>query len=190
MIVLTVIGLIFVMFSYQFPILESVTTDILPAFVGFLLLWHVGNKLTEKTKWFKETSVWAAALAAVHFIGFASSFRTLLPQNTTFADSDIFRFIFMGVGYVYENGALIFTALGFICLQFLCRAFGNIAENNENQPMTIFYLIFSWIFIVLIPVYTVANFITFPFELWTIVYPIDIIFIVVSAIFMKKYNLD
>lgn len=190
MALLVLLGLIFITFSYIYPFTPSVSADILPAFVGFLLLWYAGEKLSGKTKWFKEVSVSAAVMAAIHFIGFASCFRGLLPQNTTFADSDIFRFMFTGIGYVYENGALIFTALGFISVQFLCRAFGNIAEEAENRPMTVIFYIFSLIFIVLTPVYIVFTFITLPFNIAYIGNAVTVVFMLISLIFMKKYQLD
>ena len=88
MILLLILGLIFTVFSYFFEIAPGIALDVLPDFVGFLLIWHVGNKLEEKTKWFKEASIFAAILAAIHFIGFASSLRGLLPQNTTFGVRD------------------------------------------------------------------------------------------------------
>lgn len=190
MILLLILGLIFTVFSYFFEIAPGIALDVLPDFVGFLLIWHVGNKLEEKTKWFKEASIFAAILAAIHFIGFASSLRGLLPQNTTFADSDILRFILSGVGVVYENGYPIFYALGFVPLIFLCLAFRKIAKRDDNRPLSAVCLVFLWIFIILIPVYIAVEFTAFPIEGWWLTVPIVTVFAIVSAIIMKKYKLD
>lgn len=190
MIVLTVLAFVFILFSYQLPFTPSVTADVLPAFVGFLLLWYVGEKLEKRNKTFKKASVAAAAMAAVTFIGYASAFRELLPRQTTFADSDIFRFIFTGVGFVFENGAMIFTALGFIPIILFCLALKSAAEEKGGRAAEIICLIFTWIFVILIPVYVIFNFAAQIIPLWYFTSPIFAVFILISAIIMKKYELD
>lgn len=184
------LGVFFSVFSYRYQFTQSVSADILPAFIGLLILWYVGSKLEKNGGWFKEASVSASVLAFLNFIGYASEFKDLLPKATTFADSDIFRFILTGVNYVYENGALVFSGLTFVVLQFFCRALGSVAEENKKHTVAVIFYVFTWVFLALAVFYTVAAFISLPFGAWIIGYPITAVFAVFAAIFMKKNELD
>lgn len=184
------LGTFFSIISYQYPFTQSMTADILPTFVGLLILWYVANKLESKSHWFKDASVTAAVFAMLHFIGWLAEFKNLLPQATTFADSDIFRFMLTGINYVYENGALIFTALVFVVMQFYCRALGSVAEEKEKRTVAVTFYIFTWIFIAIAVFYAVAAFVKMPFEAWIIGNSVTAIFAVFAAIFMKKNDLD
>ena len=184
------LGIFFSVISYRFRFTQSVSADILPAFVGLLILWYVGNKLEKRGGWFKEASVSASVLAFINFVGYASEFKNLLPKATTFADSDIFRFIFTGVNYVYENGALVFSGLTFVVLQFFCRALGSVAEENKKHTLAIIFYVFTWVFLALAVFYAVAAFVSLPFGVWMIGYPITAVFAIFAAVFMKKNELD
>ena len=190
MIILTVLGLCFTFFTYTFQFAPTVFADLLPAFAGLLALWYVSTKKQEKSRWFSDTGNTAVVFAVVHLLGYFAAFRDLLPKNTTFADSDIFRFLFTAIGTVYENGFLIFAALSFIPIQFLCRAFGDIAEKDDNNFFKYVFYVFSWIYIALIIFNIVVTFVKLPFGEWVITYPIHAVFIIFTAIFMKKYDLD
>lgn len=83
MALLVLLGLIFITFSYIYPFTPSVSADILPAFVGFLLLWYAGEKLSGKTKWFKTNQV---SNEIIKFFN-KKVYLTTIPRNIRLAEA-------------------------------------------------------------------------------------------------------
>lgn len=185
-----IIGLIFILFSFKFPfysetLKEIVNIDVLPDFIGYLFIWFGLEKAIEENRWFKEASSIGVGLMVLTFLTFLSQIRFL------------FTFFFEGDGQVYAVILAIFSLLiekGESIIQAICMLFLGMYSTGIGNEMVILkenFLSsvsygFSVIYAIMIVVYMVNQFIVFPFEMWIIMTPINIAFIIYNAITLKK----
>ena len=69
---LVIVGLLFVLFRFDYTFVSAninaeVTLDVLPDFVGYLLIWFGLEKAVDVNRWFKEAHSAATGLMVITF---------------------------------------------------------------------------------------------------------------------------
>lgn len=112
------VGLLFLTFSYSMPLESGQAFEVIPDFVGYLLLWFGMEKAKPVGGRMKWCSYLAGGLLAVHFLLFLGQINFLLP-NMSLDDILIFNVFFSFVEKIYAGGAAFFTMANCLFCVFL-----------------------------------------------------------------------
>ncbi|MDF2685578.1 MAG: hypothetical protein K0S55_759 [Clostridia bacterium] len=185
-----ILGLFFILFSYKFPfysetIKDFVNVDILPDFIGYLLIWFGLEKATALNRWFKDASSLVVGLMVLTFISFFSQISFFFKD---FLDTDgqIYAIILSLVKILMENGEAIVQAICMFFLGMYSTGIGHEMGNIKNSFLGSIAYGFSVIYALLIIVFIIRQFITFPFDMWIVTAPINLVFILYNTIALNK----
>ncbi len=188
---LVIVGLIFILFRFDYSFFSynveaSVAIDVLPDFVGYLLIWFGLEKSADVNRWFKEAHSAATGMMLITFITLVSSLSFLLEPLLESPDGQIFAILFYIINYLVRIGCSILTALTMVFMFMLASAIGYSMQSQERMLLCRVMYVFSIAYSVLAVVYIVNQFINLPLPLDWITAGINVIFILFSYISMNK----
>ncbi|MBQ1862634.1 MAG: hypothetical protein II149_03870 [Clostridia bacterium] len=188
---LVIVGLIFILFRFDYSFFSynveaSVAIDVLPDFVGYLLIWFGLEKSVDVNRWFKEAHSAATGMMLITFITLVSSLSFLLEPLLESPDGQIFAILFYIINYLVRIGGSILTALTMVFMFMLASAIGYSMQSQERMLLCRVMYVFSIAYSVLAVVYIVNQFINLPLPLDWITAGINVIFILFSYISMNK----
>lgn len=188
---LVIVGLIFILFRFDYSFFSynveaSVAIDVLPDFVGYLLIWFGLEKSVDVNRWFKEAHSAATGMMLITFITLVSSLSFLLEPLLESPDGQIFAILFYIINYLVRIGGSILTALTMVFMFMLASAIGYSMQSQEWMLLCRVMYVFSIAYSVLAVVYIVNQFINLPLPLDWITAGINVIFILFSYISMNK----
>lgn len=188
---LVIVGLIFILFRFDYSFFSynveaSVAIDVLPDFVGYLLIWFGLEKSVDVNRWFKEAHSAATGMMLITFITLVSSLSFLLEPLLESPDGQIFAILFYIINYLVRIGGSILTALTMVFMFMLASAIGYSMQTQERMLLCRVMYVFSIAYSVLAVVYIVNQFINLPLPLDWITAGINVIFILFSYISMNK----
>ncbi len=189
--ILVIVGLIFILFRFDYSFFSynveaSVAVDVLPDFVGYLLIWFGLEKSVDVNRWFKEAHSAATGMMLLTFITLISSLSFLLEPLLESPDGQLFAILFYFINYLVRIGGSILTALTMIFMFMLASAIGYSMQSQERMLLCRVMYVFSIAYSVLAVVYIVNQFINLPLPLDWITAGINVIFILFSYISMNK----
>jgi hypothetical protein len=189
--ILVIVGLIFILFRFDYSFFSynveaSVAVDVLPDFVGYLLIWFGLEKSVDVNRWFKEAHSAATGMMLLTFITLISSLSFLLEPLLESPDGQLFAILFYFINYLVRIGGSILTALTMIFMFMLASAIGYSMQSQERMFLCRVMYVFSIAYSVLAVVYIVNQFINLPLPLDWITAGINVIFILFSYISMNK----
>ena len=188
---LVIVGLIFILFRFDYSFFSynveaSVAIDVLPDFVGYLLIWFGLEKSVDVNRWFKEAHSAATGMMLITFITLVSSLSFLLEPLLESPDGQVFAILFYIINYLVRIGGSILTALTMVFMFMLASAIGYSMQSQERMLLCRVMYVFSIAYSVLAVVYIVNQFINLPLPLDWITAGINVIFILFSYISMNK----
>ncbi|MBQ6052110.1 MAG: hypothetical protein IJL30_02350 [Clostridia bacterium] len=188
---LVIVGLLFVLFRFDYTFVSAninaeVTMDVLPDFVGYLLLWFGLEKSVDVNRWFKEAHSAATGLMVITFITLVSSLSFLLEPLLNSPDGQIFAILFYVVNYLVRIGGSILFALSMIFMFMFASALGYAMQSQEKWFLCRAMYVFSIVYSALAIVYIVNQFINLPLPLDWISAGINAVFLVFSYFTMNK----
>lgn len=183
-------GLVFILFSFDFPfysetLKEVINIDVLPDFIGYLLIWFGLEKVTVTNRWFKDSSSIAVGLMVITFFTFLSQIRFLFSSYLE-TDGQVFAVILSLFSLIIEKGQPTILALCMFFLGMYSTGIGHEMGNIKNRFLGSTAYGFSVIYAILIVVNLVNQFIVFPFEMWIIMVPINLVFLLYNVISLGK----
>lgn len=188
---LVIVGLLFVLFRFDYTFVSAninaeVTMDVLPDFVGYLLIWFGLEKSVDVNRWFKEAHSAATGLMVITFITLVSSLSFLLEPLLNSPDGQIFAILFYVVNYLVRIGGSILFALSMIFMFMFASALGYAMQSQEKWFLCRAMYVFSIVYSALAIVYIVNQFINLPLPLDWISAGINAVFLVFSYFTMNK----
>lgn len=185
---LTLVGVFFILLDFTMPIgavgTVSYSVDILPDFVGYLILWFSLEKPSTLNRWFKDSSTLATTLLALTFLGFLGNISFLLPGNSTDGSGLAFLFELINTGYTFATP--LFVAANMVFLSFLSRALGSLCEERGREFLSTGFWIFTILFFGLAAFALVFFFFPYlPIRVWHIALPVGIVFGIFSLLASK-----
>ena len=186
-----IVGLLFVLFRFDYTFVSAninaeVTMDVLPDFVGYLLIWFGLEKSVDVNRWFKEAHSAATGLMVITFITLVSSLSFLLEPLLNSPDGQIFAILFYVVNYLVRIGGSILFALSMIFMFMFASALGYAMQSQEKWFLCRAMYVFSIVYSALAIVYIVNQFINLPLPLDWISAGINAVFLVFSYFTMNK----
>ena len=135
---LVIVGLIFILFRFDYSFFSynveaSVAIDVLPDFVGYLLIWFGLEKSVDVNRWFKEAHSAATGMMLITFITLVSSLSFLLEPLLESPDGQIFAILFYIINYLVRIGGSILTALTMVFMFMLASAIGYSMQSQERM---------------------------------------------------------
>lgn len=176
---------LFLLFSFPMPIENLGLTeavDVLPTFVGYLILWYV----LEKRRFSKLFSVMysvCAGMAAVTFFGFLAQIRGLFPSVLQ-GDGEFFGWILSKIAVLfgeYADGILLLNSL--VIGLFFIALYRKNRENSKKQAA--FSLIGAILCGANAVCYLGALAVILPFSWHAITYPVALLTFFVAYFAMK-----
>lgn len=140
MIALVFLGLLFLSFSYAVPVSSGEVMEVIPDFVGFLLLWLGMEKAKPLGGRMKVCSYIAGGLIAVHFLVFLGQLDLLLP-SFSLDDLLIFKVFFGFIGDIYSAGEAWFVFANFVFAAFLAFAFKEESDYDGRVLESVIFFI-------------------------------------------------
>lgn len=134
------VGLLFLTFSYSMPLESGQAFEIIPDFVGYLLLWFGMEKAKPAGGRMKLCSYLAGGLLAVHFLLFIGQIHFLLP-NMSLDDILIFKVFFGFVEKVYSSGAAFFTMANCLFCVFLALVLKEESDYDGKVPESVVFFL-------------------------------------------------
>ena len=188
---LILVGLIFVLFRFDYTFFSlnldaSVTIDVLPDFVGYMLIWFGLEKSTEVNRWFKEAHSVATGLMVVTFLTLISSLSFLIEPLFNTPDGQVFAILFALINYLVRIGGSFFFALTMLFMFFLSSALGYSMQSQERMFECWIMYIFSIVYTALTVVFIVNQFVNLPLPLDWIAGIAGVIFIIASYFIMRN----
>lgn len=136
------LGILFLTFSFSMPLDSGQAFEVIPDFVGFLLIWFGIEKAKPSGGRLKICSYFAGALLAVHFILFIGQINFLLP-NMSLDDILIFKVFFRFIGDIYAGGEALFMAVNLLFCTFLAFALKEESDYDGKVLESVVFFIFG-----------------------------------------------
>lgn len=179
------LGLLFLAFSFSMPLSSGQAFDVIPDFVGFLLIWFGIEKAKPTGARLKICSYAAGALLAVNFILFLGQINFLLP-NMTLDDILIFNVFFEFIGTVSTSGAAFFSLANLIFCAVLAFALKEESDYDGKVSESVVFFVSAWLLIagaVFCPVHFFAG---LTFALNYVYIPLVCLFSLAVLLFAEK----
>ena len=188
---LVIVGLLFVLFRFDYTFVSAninaeVTLDVLPDFVGYLLIWFGLEKSVDVNRWFKEAHSAATGLMVITFVTLVSSLSFLLEPLLDSPDGQIFAILFYLVNYLVRIGGSILFALSMIFMFMFASALGYSMQSQEKWFLCRAMYVFSIVYSALAIIFIVNQFINLPLPLDWIAAGINAVFLVFAYFTMNK----
>lgn len=178
-------GLAFLVFSFTVPFDNGQLMDLLPSFIGYLLLWFALNKKAEINQNFKAAVNYGSVMLLITFLQFFGSCSSLFPKGSI--DGTTFARVFSVIGSVFGVIDPIVTAANMIYIALLCGAFGMYCEDNDKRKSAICLKVLQFLFIALAVFAAVTLFFkNIPVKIWYISSVLAIIFGIITYISAKN----
>lgn len=188
------VGLFFILFSYNVEFMSQnlgsmVTVDIIPDFVGFLILWFALEKKESVNRWFKESLTLTTGLLVISFLVFASQLQFLFSSWLQDIDSKAIALIITVATLAFQYGECIIYALTMIFMVFLSRAFMYEADRNRLRGYSVAFTVFFFVYLLLTAAFVVLQFIKLPFSFYLIALPVNIAFMALLLLSSRKIDI-
>ena len=172
-------GLVFVLSNYNMNIGSSVVVDVLPDFVGYLLLCLSLEKVESSNRWFREARVFSTGMLVISVLTFIAQIRFFFSLWTGSIDSEVFavfvKLLESGLGHV----DCIIYAVTMLFAAFFSLAMMSEADSISRKGWSVSYTVFFLLYVVLAGAFVVLQFIQIPFSPYLIALPVNIIFVLV-----------
>ena len=173
------VGLVFVLFNYEMNIGSSVVVDILPDFIGYLMLCLSLEKVETSNRWFREARVFSTGMLVVSVLTFIFQIRFFFSSWTGSIDSEVFA-VFIKLlegGIVYVDS--IVYAITMIFAAFFSLAMMSEADSISHKGWSVTYTVFFLLYVLLAVAFVVFQFVQLPFSSYLIALPVNIVFALV-----------
>lgn len=190
---LILVGLFFVLFRFDYAFFSqnvdtTIVIDVLPDFLGYLLIWFGLEKAVDVNRWFKETHLVSTGMLVVTFISLLSSLSFLIAPMVSHPDIKIFLSFLTIVEMIVTNAQSLIFAVTMIFMFMLSSALGyEMQKKDKYFPCVVMYF-FSIAYTVLAVAYAVNQFINLPFSLEWLNIPLGIVFLISSYFIMEKVD--
>ncbi|MBE6890476.1 MAG: hypothetical protein E7481_00460 [Ruminococcaceae bacterium] len=180
---LVLFGLICVLVNFGFEFYSTnlganVMIDILPDFVGYLILYFALEKQESNGRWFRESLSVGVGMLVVSVLVFLSQIQFLFSWTNTL-DSKVFAlFVSLITAGVNHIGSIIY-ALTMVFAALFSLAMMSEADKIRHKGWSVTYTVFFMLYVALAAAYVVLQFIQLPFSSNLIALPVNIAFILV-----------
>lgn len=180
---LVLLGLICILFNFGFEFYSSnlganVMLDVLPDFVGYLILCFSLEKKDVLSRWFRESISISSGMLIVSILVFLSQIQFLFSWTGTI-DSKVFSLfvslITMGIAYV----DCIVYAVTMVFAAFFSLSMMSEADKIGHKGWSVTYTVFFVLYVVLAVAFAILQFISLPFSAFLIAVPVNVAFILV-----------
>ena len=190
---LVIVGLFFVLFRFDYAFFSqnietTIVVDVLPDFLGYLLIWFGLEKSQEINRWFKESLTMATGLMVVTFVTLVSSMSFLLEPLLNTPDGTIFAIFFSLVNLIVRNAGSLLFAFTMLFMFMLSSALGYSMQSQERNFLCGLMYVFSIVYSALSIAYIVNQFINLPFSLDWISYPVGAVFMIAAYFIMNRID--
>lgn len=185
---LVFLGLIFVLFNYNMNIGSSVVVDILPDFIGYLLLCLSLDKVESSNRWFREVKVFSTGMLVITVLTFISQIRFFFSSWTGSIDSEVFAvFVKLLESSISHIDSIIY-AITMICTAFFSLAMMAEADSISHRGWSVTYTVFFMLYIALAVAFVIFQFVQLPFSSYLIALPVNIAFVLIFYYSTKKLD--
>lgn len=183
--ILVYAGLALLIFSFNVTFDNGQILDLLPSFVGYLLLWFALNKKSEINQNFKAAVNYGSVMMFITFLQFFGGCSSLFPTGSI--DGTTFAKVFSIIGSVFGIINPLVTAANMIYIAFLCAAFGMYCEDNGKNGFAVVLKILMFMFIALAIFAAVTLFFkNLPIKVWHIGLGLSVVFGIITFISTKN----
>ena len=188
---LILVGLLFILFKYDYAFFSqnvemTIMIDVLPDFVGYMLIWFGLEKASTANRWFKESHTIATGMMIVTFITLVSSLSFFLSPLLNSPDGQIFAGFFAIINLIVSHAGSLIFGFTMIFMFMFSSALGYSMQTQERGFSCGLMYVFSVAYTVLAVAYMVNQFINLPIPLDWISGGIGIVFIISSYFIMEK----
>lgn len=188
---LVIVGLFFALFRFDYAFFSqnvetTVVIDILPDFLGYLLIWFGLEKTVNINRWFKEAHLVATGMLIVTFISLVSSLSFLFAPMMDHPDVKIILSFFTIVELIVSRAGSLIFAITMVFMFTLSSAIGYLMQQKEKNFSCAVMYFFSIAYTVLAVAYGVNQFINLPFSLEWVNIPLGIVFLLSSYFITDK----
>jgi len=188
-----VVGIIFLMFRFSIDffsenINETLIIDILPDFVGFMFLWFTLDRMQKINRSFKDANNLSVILLVVSFLNFASQILPIfIGGDISGIDGSYAWIILLSnlVRMLFSFGGSVYLALIMLFLALLSSAFSDEMADKDKAKLYWGTKIMVFVYLAMIVVCIVNQFIEFPVDVWIMVLPVNGIFALLVYFCMK-----
>lgn len=182
---LIAVGLFFalVSFNYDFLSLNTgsyVTINILPDFIGFLILTFALEKHRGINRWFHECQTYSSGMLVVTFLVFVTQIQFLFSGYLEYGEFQWMGIVLALLSVLFSKAEYIIMALNMFTGFFFCYALGTEYQERENRFVTVLLYVFSILFAGLGVLCVVYEFIRFNINIRFITTPVAVLFIIVA----------
>lgn len=191
--VVVCLALICVLFNFGFDFYSvnigtNVVVDLLPDFVGYLILCFTLEKKGSSNRWFREAHSISVGMLIISFLVFLSQIRFLFASLGGSIDSEVFSLfislITTGAGRI-ECLIYAFT-MGFAA--FFSLSMMSEADKISNKVWSVVYIVLFILYIIMAVIYIVLQFVAVPFSPYIIALPVNFIFLM--SFYLSTKSID
>ena len=180
---LVLLGLICVLVNFGFDFYSAnmganVMIDILPDFVGYLILYFALEKHESGGRWLRESLSVSVGMLIVSALVFLSQIQFLFSWTNSLDSKFFALFVSLISAGVSHLGSIIY-ALTMVFAALFSLAMMSEADKIGHRGWSVTYTVFFLLYVVLAAAYVVLQFIQLPFSSYLIALPVNIAFILV-----------
>ena len=188
---LVIVGLFFALFRFDYAFFSqnidtTVVIDVLPDFLGYLLIWFGLEKTVNINRWFKESHLVATGMLIITFLSLLSSLSFFFSPMIDHPDIKIFLSFFTIVNMIVSRAGSLIFAVTMIFMFTLCSAIGYLMQQKEKNFSCVLMYFFSVAYTVLAVAYAINQFINLPFSLEWVNIPLGIVFLLSTYFITDK----
>jgi len=185
---LVFLGLVCVLINYNMNIGSSVVVDVLPDFVGYLLLCLSLEKVESSNRWFREARVFSTGMLVISVLAFIAQIRFFFSSWTGSIDSEVFAVFVKLLESGLSHIDCIIYAVTMLFAAFFSLAMMSEADSISRRGWSVTYTVFFLLYVVLAGAFVVLQFIQLPFSPYLIALPVNIVFVLVFYYSTKTLN--
>ena len=161
---LVIVGLFFALFRFDYAFFSqnidtTVVIDVLPDFLGYLLIWFGLEKTVNINRWFKESHLVATGMLIITFLSLLSSLSFFFSPMIDHPDVKIFLSFFTIVNMIVSRAGSLIFAVTMVFMFTLCSAIGYLMQQKEKNFSCVLMYFFSVAYTVLAVAYGINQFI-------------------------------
>lgn len=189
---LVLLGLICVLVNFGFEFYSvnlgaNVMIDILPDFVGYLILYFALEKRSVNSRWFRESLSVSVGLLVISVLVFLSQIQFLFSWTDSLDSKFFSLFVSLITAGVTHLGSIIY-ALTMVFAALFSLAMMSEADKIRHRGWSVTYTVFFMLYAALTAAYVVLQFIQLPFNSNLIALPVNIAFILVFYFSTRTLN--